>query len=331
MLVLITGNAGFIGTNFVKNYLNNPDTVVGYDKMTYAGNTENMNEYKNNKNFVFIKGSINNKKYLKEIFSEYDFDAVINFAAETHVDRSYDNLQEFINTNIMGTKILLDTAKESWKNKYEQKKFIHISTDEVYGSLDGEELFTENSALFPSNPYAMSKYYAEYYCKMYYEKYGLPVVVTRSSNNYGPFQNKEKLVPKVIYNCLNKIKIPLYGDGKNLRDWLYVEDNCKAIELVLKKGRPGEIYNISSNNERENIYVIKKIIDIINEVEHVNINDNIIEYVPDRFSHDRRYGICSDKIKNELKWKPETDFETGIENTVKWYLKNTDKNDKEGK
>ncbi|MHC1721414.1 MAG: dTDP-glucose 4,6-dehydratase [Clostridiaceae bacterium] len=324
---LITGGAGFIGSNCVlymmKKY---PDIrVINLDKLTYAGNPENLRSIEKNGNYTFIKGDICDKQLVKELFSDYDIDYVVNFAAESHVDRSIIDPEIFVLTNILGTVTLLNEAKNAWKSHMgykEGKKFLQISTDEVYGSLGETGFFTEKTPLDPHSPYSSSKASADLIVKAYWTTYKMPVNITRCTNNYGPFQFPEKLIPLFINNCVDLKKLPLYGDGLYIRDWLYVEDHCKAIDLVIKKGRPGEIYNVGGNNERTNIRIAREIISYLNEKEDGRITDDLISFVEDRPGHDRRYGIDSSKIKCELGWYPDTVFEAGIRKTIDWYLNN---------
>jgi len=324
---LVTGGAGFIGSNFIIYMLKKYKDIkiINIDKLTYAGNLENLKEVENNPSYIFLKADICNRETITRIFNEYDIDYVINFAAESHVDRSIDNPEVFVRTNILGVQNLLNNAKRKWEGEYgfkSGKKFIQISTDEVYGSLGDMGYFTENTPLDPHSPYSASKASADLIVKAYYDTYKLPINITRCSNNYGPYQFPEKLIPLIINNCLNKKKLPVYGDGLNVRDWLYVEDHCRAIDMVLEKGRIGEIYNIGGHNERTNIHVIKTIIKYISENIDNTVTDDLIEYVKDRKGHDRRYGIDPAKIRKELGWEPTTSFETGIEQTVNWYTKN---------
>jgi len=326
---LITGGAGFVGSNYVLYMMEKyPDVrVINLDKLTYAGNLENLRSIEKKENYTFIKGDICDKKLVRELFSGYDIDYVVNFAAESHVDRSIIDPEIFVKTNILGTVTLLNEAKTSWgvNGGYKAgKKFLQISTDEVYGSLGETGLFTEKTPLDPNSPYSASKASADMMVKAYWNTYRMPVNITRCTNNYGPFQFPEKLIPLFINNCMNMEKLPLYGDGLNIRDWLYVEDHCKAIDLVLKKGIPGEIYNVGGNNERTNIQIAREIISYINEKEDPSITEELISFVQDRPGHDRRYGIDSGKIREELGWYPDTVFEEGIKKTIDWYLNNKD-------
>lgn len=372
---LVTGAAGFIGANFLKYILNkyNDIFVVVLDKLTYAGNLKNIEEELKDKRVEFVKGDICNNELVENIFSKYDIDYVVNFAAESHVDRSIENPKLFLETNILGTQTLLDTAKKFWtigkdEKGYpvykEGKKYLQVSTDEVYGSLkkdisEGKELtfndkaldillenrgevktfgtkfFTEETPLSPKSPYSTSKASADMLVMAYMETYHMPINITRCSNNYGAYQFPEKLIPLIINNVLHGKSLPVYGDGMNVRDWLYVEDHCKGIDIVLEKGRLGEVYNIGGFNEETNINIVKLIIDIIsrimkNEVEYrkilktdlKNINYSLITYVQDRLGHDARYAIDPSKIVKELGWYPETPFVIGIEKTIRWYLDN---------
>ncbi|MGD8778198.1 MAG: dTDP-glucose 4,6-dehydratase [Ignavibacteria bacterium] len=311
--ILVTGGAGFIGSNFINYILSNRDDVfiVNLDKLTYAGNLENLALSENSKNYTFIKGDITNNELVDYIFRKYEIKHVINFAAESHVDRSILGAEVFYRTNVVGTCVLLEAAK-----RYEVEKFLQISTDEVYGSLGETGLFTESTPLSPNSPYSSSKAAADMAALSFHHTYGLPVVITRCSNNYGPFQFPEKLIPLMIINTLNDKKLPVYGDGLNVRDWIYVIDHNKAAELVWEKGRIGEVYNIGASQEMKNIEIVKLIIEKLGKTE------NLIEYVKDRPGHDRRYAIDSSKVEKELGWKPEYKFEEAISKTIDWYLAN---------
>lgn len=332
MTILVTGCAGFIGSNFVYYYLDKykDRKIVGLDKLTYAGNLENLADLteEQKKRFKFIKGDICNRELVEYIFEEYDIDGVINFAAESHVDRSIYDPQIFLKTNVLGTQTLLDVAKKFWckDGKWKDgKKFLQISTDEVYGSLGPTGYFTENTPLDPHSPYSASKAAADLVVNAYYVTYGMPANIARASNNYGPYQFPEKLIPLMIWNALNHKELPVYGDGKQIRDWLYVEDHCRAIDMVFEKGRIGEVYNIGGHNEKENIYIVKKIIEILREkTEDEEISEGLIRHVKDRPGHDRRYGINPTKIMTELGWEPEIPFDVGLVRTVEWYLNNLD-------
>jgi dTDP-glucose 4,6-dehydratase len=314
MNVLITGGNGFIGSNFVMFMLNKyPDyQIMNLDALTYAGNIENLRDVHNHSNYTFIKGDIADRKLIDEVF-QLGVDIIVNFAAESHVDRSIWDPGIFVKTNIMGTQVLLDAAK-----KYGVKRYVQISTDEVYGSLGETGLFTEQSPLLPNSPYSASKAGGDLLVRAYHETFGLPVNITRCSNNYGPYQFPEKLIPLMISHALNDKSLPIYGDGLNIRDWLYVEDHCSAIDLVIHKGTIGEIYNIGGNNERTNIQIVKAILAELSKPE------SLINYVADRPGHDRRYGIDATKITRELGWQPNTCFEMGIKKAIQWYLDNQD-------
>jgi len=310
--ILVTGGAGFIGSNFihymVKKY--SEYNIINLDKLTYAGNLENLKSIENKPNYKFIKGDIADPGIVSEIFSSSKIDAVVNFAAESHVDRSIDDPGLFIQTDVYGTFVLLEAAKN-----HKTKLFFHISTDEVYGSiLNGS--FKEGDPLLPNSPYAASKAGAEMLVRSFYKTYNTPVVITRTSNNFGPFQYPEKIIPLFVTNLIDDIKVPLYGDGLNVRDWLYVEDNCRAIDIVLHKGGIGEIYNVGAGNEKPNIWITKKLIELTGKTE------SMIEPVADRLGHDRRYSVDCTKIENEFDWKPQYDFEEALEKTVNWYISN---------
>ncbi len=313
--ILITGGAGFIGSNFVKYILKNYDyKVINYDKLTYAGNLENLTDIEKHPNYKFVKGDICDKDFAEKTIKENNIDTIINFAAESHVDRSILGAKEFIVTNVLGTQTLLDIAKSVGIEKY-----LQVSTDEVYGSLpeDKKELkFTEKTPITTNSPYSASKASADLLCNAYYHTHKLPILVTRCSNNYGPYQFPEKLIPLMIAKALDGEKLPVYGDGKNVRDWLFVEDHCSAICEVLHKGKIGEVYNIGGNNEWYNIDIVKIILKLLNK------SEDQISYVKDRPGHDRRYAIDSTKIQTELGWKPAYQFEDGIEATIKWYVEN---------
>jgi len=313
MNILVTGGAGFIGSNFIHYMLDkyNDYQVINLDKLTYAGNLENLKEVEDNPNYKFIKGDIINRELVEYIFVEYDIDYVVNFAAESHVDRSIEDPDIFVKTNVRGTQVLLDIAKES-----EISKFLQVSTDEVYGSLGKTGYFTEETPLAPNSPYSASKTSADLMVRAYNETFGLPVNITRCSNNYGPYQFPEKLIPFFLTNALNDKELPLYGDGKNVRDWLHVKDHCRAIDVVLHQGKNGEVYNIGGNNEKTNIEITKAILKAVDKPE------SLITFVKDRLGHDRRYAIDSSKIQNELGWEPEYTFEEGIKETIQWYLDN---------
>ncbi len=324
---LITGGAGFIGSNFIIYMLKNNQNImiINVDKLTYAGNLDNLKEINNNSNYKFINADICNEKAITKVFNEYEIDYVINFAAESHVDKSIANPKLFVKTNVLGTINLLNIAKKFWQIEAgfkKNKKFIQISTDEVYGSLGDTGYFTEKTPLDPHSPYSASKASADLIVKSYFETYKMPINITRCSNNYGPYQYPEKLIPLIINNCLKQKPLPIYGDGLNVRDWLYVLDHCKAIGMVIKDGNIGEIYNVGGHNEKTNLQLVKTIIKYLNKNFDPTITEELIEYVEDRKGHDRRYAIDSTKIKTELGWKPQTSFEKGIIKTINWYLQN---------
>ena len=372
---LVTGAAGFIGTNFVKYMLEKYGEdikIIVLDKLTYAGNIENLQEEIDSKKIEFVKGDICNRELVEDIFSRYEIDYVVNFAAESHVDRSISNPQIFLETNILGTQNLLEVSKKFWsigkdENGYpvykEGKKFLHISTDEVYGSLSkdyteakelvlndkvkkvaegrknlktyGDKFFTEETPLDPRSPYSASKTSSDMIVRAYAETYKFPMNITRCSNNYGPYQFPEKLIPLIIKNILEGKKLPVYGDGSNVRDWLYVKDHNKAVDMVINNGRLGEVYNIGGFNEEKNINIVKLTIDTIAKImkeepeyrrvlktDIENISYVLINYVQDRLGHDARYAIDPEKIVTELGWYPETPFDEGIEKTIRWYLDN---------
>ena len=329
---LITGAAGFIGANFIKYMLAKyPEIkIVVLDLLTYAGNLGTIAEDIDGERCEFVKGNICDRALTDELFAKYQFDYVVNFAAESHVDRSIENPQLFLVTNILGTQNLLDSARKAWVTGKaatgypewrEGVRFHQVSTDEVYGSLGAEGYFHETTPLDPRSPYSASKTSADLFVQAYSETYKMPVSITRCSNNYGPYHFPEKLIPLMIANCLNDQPLPVYGEGLNVRDWLYVEDHCKAIDMVAEKGRVGEVYNVGGHNERPNIFIVKTIIAQLHQrLADDAINETLIRYVADRLGHDRRYGIDPQKIKDELGWYPETPFEEGIVKTIDWYL-----------
>lgn len=324
---LVTGGAGFIGSNFVHYMLRKHKDIhiINVDKLTYAGNLENLKDIEKNPNYTFVKADICDKEAAEALFQKYDVDYVVNFAAESHVDRSIREPELFAKTNVLGTVTLLNAAKNAWETENgfkEGKKYLQVSTDEVYGSLGKEGYFMETTPLDPHSPYSSSKASADLMVKAYYDTYKMPLNITRCSNNYGPYQFPEKLIPLIINNCVNKKPLPIYGDGMNIRDWLYVDDHCKAIDMVLEKGTIGQVYNVGGHNERNNIYIVKTIISFIHDNIDTTVDETLIKYVEDRKGHDRRYGIDPQKIKTDLGWYPETSFETGIIKTIKWYLQN---------
>jgi dTDP-glucose 4,6-dehydratase len=325
---LVTGGAGFIGSNFILYMLKKYKdiNIINLDKLTYAGNLENLKEIEKDSRYKFVQYDICDKEVLETLFTLEDIDYVVNFAAESHVDRSITDPEVFVKTNVLGTLNLLNAAKKSWETPggfKTGKKFLQVSTDEVYGSLGAEGFFMETTPLNPHSPYSASKTGADLLVSAYFDTYKMPVNITRCSNNYGPFQFPEKLIPLIINNCMNKRSLPVYGDGLNVRDWLYVDDHCKAIDMVLSNGKEGEVYNVGGHNERTNIQLVKTIIDYINKNVDNSVSENLIKYVEDRKGHDKRYGIDPTKIKKELGWYPETSFEVGIKKTIKWYHENT--------
>ena len=323
---LVTGGAGFIGSNFVIYMLNKYSDVkiINVDKLTYAGNLENLKSVESNPNYVFVQADICDKEAIQSLFDQYDIDYVVNFAAESHVDRSITNPEIFVQTNVLGTVNLLNIAKNAWAVGDDQYKdgvkFMQVSTDEVYGSLGAEGFFMETTPLDPHSPYSSSKASADLFVKAYSDTYKLPVNITRCSNNYGPYQFPEKLIPMMINNTLQHKELPIYGDGMQIRDWLYVEDHCKAIDMVVRGGKLGEVYNVGGHNERPNIVIVKTILEYVKENVDPAVGEHMMKHVADRKGHDRRYGIDPEKIKRDLGWYPETTFEVGIKKTIQWYL-----------
>ena len=326
MKILVTGGCGFIGSNFIINQINETNNkIINVDKLTYAASKSNLDHLNINARYSFSEGDILNKNYLIQVYKEYQPDVTINFAAETHVDRSIDDPNSFINTNILGTLNLIQVSLDFYReNKFQ--RFIHISTDEVYGSLDSKEPpFTEKSQYLPSSPYSASKASSDHLVRAWNKTYGLPTIVTNCSNNYGPYQFPEKLIPLMIANCLDEKPLPVYGKGNNVRDWLYVKDHCRAIDFIIKKGLVGETYCIGGNNEIRNIDIVNKICTILDKLRPRTNNlsyKKLIKYVPDRPGHDFRYAIDSSKIKGNLNWDAEETFESGILKTIIWYLEN---------
>ena len=324
--ILVTGGCGFIGANFVRLIMQELDEVkiINLDKLTYAGNPENLSDIENDPRYHFRQGDICDASAVADIFAEQSIDTIVHFAAESHVDRSISGPAEFIHTNIMGTFTLLEAARAAWSGNMEGCRFLHVSTDEVYGSLGETGLFKETTAYDPRSPYSASKASSDHLVSAYCHTYGLPVVITNCSNNYGPFQFPEKLIPLIFNNALNGKDLPVYGDGKNVRDWLYVEDHCRAILRVLQAGEVGETYNIGGNSEMQNIEVVQTICDILDEkVDPLPSGEprrSLIKFVKDRAGHDRRYAIDAGKIKEELGWEPSVKFEDGIRATIEWYL-----------
>jgi dTDP-glucose 4,6-dehydratase len=326
--ILVTGGAGFIGSNFVKLMLEKHPSykIINIDALTYAGNLENLLDINSASNYTFLKADIRDREVVNTLFKTQNIDMVVNFAAESHVDRSIEEPEVFLTTNIIGTQVLLDAAKKYWKINPEDKyckeykggvKFLQVSTDEVYGALGETGMFVETMPLMPNSPYSASKASADMIVRAYNETFGLPINITRCSNNYGPYQFPEKLIPLMINNCLKEKDLPVYGDGMQVRDWLHVYDHCKAIDTVLHKGEDGEIYNIGGNNEKANIEIVKLIISTLGK------SEELIKYVKDRPGHDRRYAIDNTKITTKLGWEPSYTFEQGIQETIQWYLENT--------
>jgi dTDP-glucose 4,6-dehydratase len=311
--ILVTGGAGFIGSNFINYILGKRKDIfiVNLDKLTYAGNLQNLKDVENHPNYAFVKGDIVNDELVSYLFQKYEITHVINFAAESHVDRSILGSEIFFRTNVLGTNVLLENAK-----RFGVEKFIQISTDEVYGSLGTKGQFEETTPLKPNSPYAASKAAADMMALAFHHTNHVPVVITRCSNNYGPYQFPEKLIPLMIINSLNNKKLPVYGDGLNVRDWIYVIDHNKAVELVFDKGKVGEVYNVGANTEKPNIEIVKLLL------KHSGKTEDLIEYVKDRPGHDRRYAINSTKIKRELNWETQNSFENAIQDTINWYIKN---------
>jgi len=328
MNIIVTGGAGFIGSALVRFLIKNTDhSVLNLDKLTYAGNLESLKCIRSSTRHQFLEVDICDKDRISQIFKRFEPDAVMHLAAESHVDRSIDGPADFIQTNIVGTYNLLECARAYWDSRPSEKKaifrFQHISTDEVYGSLGNEGFFTETTPYDPRSPYSASKASSDHLVKAWYHTFGLPVLITNCSNNYGPYHFPEKLIPLVILNALENRPLPVYGKGDNIRDWLYVEDHARALYLVLNKGEVGQTYNVGGNNERTNLEVVETICDILDEyVPNDSSRRELITFVPDRPGHDKRYAIDSSKLREELGWQPEEDFQTGIRKTVQWYLAN---------
>lgn len=336
---LVTGGAGFIGSNYIHYMFGKYDNeirIINVDALTYAGNLENLKDIENRDNYTFVKANICDKAAIEKIFEENEIDRVVHFAAESHVDRSIKNPEVFVQTNVLGTAVMLNCAKKAWENPdgtfKEGKKFIHVSTDEVYGSLpdDDNAFFYETSPYDPHSPYSASKASSDMLVKAYMDTYHFPANITNCSNNYGPYQFPEKLIPLIINNALQGKKLPVYGDGKNVRDWLYVMDHAKAIDMVQEKGRLFETYNVGGHNEKQNIEIINIILETLQEMlpdsdpRKAHVTKELITYVEDRKGHDRRYAIAPDKIKEEIGWYPETMFKDGIKLTIQWFFEHED-------
>lgn len=336
---LVTGGAGFIGSNFIHYMFNkygDDIRIINVDVLTYAGNLENLKDIENKENYTFVKADICDKDAIADIFAHNDIDYVVHFAAESHVDRSIKNPEVFVQTNVLGTAVMLNSAKAAWElpdgSFKEGKKFLHVSTDEVYGTLDDDPnaYFYETTPYSPHSPYSASKASSDMLVKSYMDTYKFPANITNCSNNYGPYQFPEKLIPLIINNALQGKKLPVYGDGKNVRDWLYVADHAKAIDMVINKGRLFETYNVGGHNEKQNIEIINIIIETLQEMlddsdpRKAHVSKDLITYVEDRKGHDRRYAIAPDKIKSEIGWEPETMFKEGIKLTIKWFFEHED-------
>lgn len=327
--ILVTGGCGFIGSNFIIKHLESYDNIiVNVDKLTYAGNQDNLKSVISNKNYHFFEGDIISKSFISDIFDNFEIDGLINFAAESHVDRSIDGPIEFVNTNILGTANLLECSRIYLSTKdIDHFRFLHVSTDEVYGSLGETGYFTEETPYNPKSPYSASKASSDHLVNAWFHTYGFPTIITNCSNNYGPYQYPEKLIPLIIMNCLKLKELPIYGNGQNVRDWLYVEDHCNAINRVYFSGRIGETYNIGGNNEIKNLDIVYRICEIMDKLKPQKNNQSykkLITFVEDRPGHDFRYAIDATKIQNELNWSPSESFNSGIQKTVEWYLENKD-------
>ncbi len=326
--ILITGGAGFIGSHLVRHFVNKYPhyTIINLDKLTYAGNLENLRDVENSPNYRFEKGDISEMEMVRGLFERYPFDAVLHCAAESHVDRSITDPLAFVKTNVVGTVTLLQVAREKWAGQMEGKLFYHISTDEVYGSLGAEGLFTETTSYDPRSPYSASKASSDHFVRAYHHTYGLPVKISNCSNNYGPYHFPEKLIPLCIHNIINHKPLPIYGKGENVRDWLFVEDHVRAIDLIFHEGKTGETYNIGGHNEWTNIDLVKELCRQMDKRlgRESGTSEKLITYVTDRAGHDLRYAIDATKLKKELGWEPSLQFEEGLARTIDWYLNNQD-------
>ena len=322
---LVTGGAGFIGSNFILYMLKKHEDIriINVDKLTYAGNLENLKSIDQDPRYSFVQADIGDEAAIDAIFTQNDIDYLVNFAAESHVDRSIKDPNAFVMANVNGTVNLLNVAKKHWAEGEGFKpgvKYLQVSTDEVYGSLGETGYFTETTPLNPHSPYSAAKASADFFVQAFHDTFGLPINITRCSNNYGPYQFPEKLIPLMINNALQHKQLPVYGDGMNVRDWLYVEDHCKAIDMVITSGKVGEVYNVGGHNERPNIFIVKTILQYVHDHVDEQVGEQLIKYVEDRKGHDKRYGIDPEKIKRDLGWYPETPFEKGIVLTIEWYL-----------
>jgi len=327
----VTGGCGFIGANFIQYLLNKtkPNSVVNLDKLTYAGNQKNLADFEQDPRYIFVHGDICDAELVSKLFTEYQPNYIVNFAAESHVDRSIDGPAEFIQTNIVGTSVLLQEALKYYSTlkgkESERFRFHHVSTDEVFGSLSESGFFTEETPYDPSSPYSASKASSDHLIRAWHRTFYLPVLISNCSNNYGPYQFPEKLIPLMILNCLEEKPLPVYGTGENIRDWLYVEDHCDAIYTILQKGTIGETYNVGGNNEIKNIQIVEEICDVLNDIHPAGSGKSyheLINFVKDRPGHDFRYAIDASKLKKEIGWEPKESFNTGIQKTIEWYLKN---------